>query len=188
MGKSGAGKGTQIKMLLEHLKGTPKIIYAETGKMFREFITETSFAATRSLEIMKTGQRQPDYLAVVMWGKFFMQNITTGQEHILIDGFPRSYSEAKMVETFFQHYKRKIPFIILLDVSDEEVTERMLRRGRMDDNEKDIKTRLHWFKKDVVPAVNFFRKKSCYNFIEINGEQEPEKVQKDILASIGISI
>lgn len=185
MGKSGAGKGTQIKLLLEYLKDQ-NIIYAETGKMFRGFINGTSFAAKRSLEIMGTGNRQPDYLAVLMWGNFFMEKIKTGKENILIDGFPRSYPEAKMVETFLDHYKREKMKIILLNVSDEEVTKRMFQRGRKDDNEKDIKVRLGWFKKDVIPAINFFRKKDRYEFIEINGEDNPEEVHKAIISTLNL--
>lgn len=185
MGKSGAGKGTQIKLLLEYLKGKD-IIYAETGKMFREFIQGTSFAAQRSLEIMRTGKRQPDYLAVLMWGVFFKENIKTGKENILIDGFPRSYPEAKMVETFLDHYERQKMIVIILDVSDEEATERMFRRGRQDDNEKDIKVRLGWFKKDVIPAINFFRKKDRYEVVKINGESNPEEVHKAIVSSLGL--
>lgn len=185
MGKSGAGKGTQIKLLLEYLKDK-NIIYAETGKMFREFINGTSFASKRSLEIMGTGNRQPDYLAVLMWGNYFMEKIKTGKENILIDGFPRSYPEAKMVETFLDHYKREKMKIILLNVSDEEVTKRMFRRGRKDDNEKDIKVRLSWFKKDVIPAINFFRKKDRYEIIEINGENSPEEVHKVIVNMLSL--
>ena len=53
---------------------------------------------------------------------------------------------------------------------------------RKDDNIKGIKQRLAWFKTDVMPSVNYYKKKG--ELIEINGDQSIENVHKDILKAL----
>ena len=55
----------------------------------------------------------------------------------------------------------------------------------MDDiNEEEIKRRLNWFESDVIPAVEYFRKYSKYNFIELDGDQPVEAVQRELLLKV----
>ena len=61
----------------------------------------------------------------------------------------------------------------------------MMARRRMDDlNEEEIERRLNWFESDVLPAVEYFRKYSKYNFIELDGDQPVEAVQQEILSKV----
>jgi adenylate kinase len=57
---------------------------------------------------------------------------------------------------------------------------RLIRRA--DDNIKGIKERLGWFKTDVVPAINYYKKTK--ELIKVNGEQSIEDVFKDILKTL----
>jgi len=50
---------------------------------------------------------------------------------------------------------------------------------RVDDTVSGVKSRLAWFKTDVQPVINFYRKTG--RLIKINGEQSIEDVFKDIL-------
>ena len=50
---------------------------------------------------------------------------------------------------------------------------------RADDTIKGVKSRLTWFKSDVQPVINYYRKTK--RLIKINGEQSIENVFKDIL-------
>jgi len=53
----------------------------------------------------------------------------------------------------------------------------------MDDiNAAEIERRLNWFESDVLPAVEYFRKYSKYNFIELDGDQSVEAVQRELLS------
>jgi adenylate kinase family enzyme len=55
----------------------------------------------------------------------------------------------------------------------------------MDDiNEEEIKRRLNWFESDVLPAVEYFRKYSKYNFIELDGDKPVEIVQHELLSKV----
>jgi len=53
---------------------------------------------------------------------------------------------------------------------------------RPDDTLKSAKNRLAWFKKDVQPIVNYYKKSG--RLIKVNGEQSIENVFKDILKAI----
>ena len=53
---------------------------------------------------------------------------------------------------------------------------------RADDNIKGIKERLRWFKAEVMPVIDYYKKRK--KLIKINGEQSIENVFKDILKSI----
>ncbi len=53
---------------------------------------------------------------------------------------------------------------------------------RMDDNIKSIKERLEEYKKETIPAINYYKKQK--RLIEINGQQSIEEVFDDILKAI----
>ncbi|MEK7482594.1 MAG: nucleoside monophosphate kinase [Patescibacteria group bacterium] len=54
--------------------------------------------------------------------------------------------------------------------------------ARPDDTIQGVKERLKWFKTDVVPAINYYRKKGI--LLTINGEQSIENVSRDILKAL----
>jgi len=53
---------------------------------------------------------------------------------------------------------------------------------RIDDTVEGVKERLKWYKTDVMPVINYYKKQG--RLIKINGEQSIENVFKDILKAI----
>ena len=53
---------------------------------------------------------------------------------------------------------------------------------RADDDIKGIKERLRWFKTEVVPAINYYKKKK--ELVKINGKQSIEGVGRDMLKKL----
>lgn len=53
---------------------------------------------------------------------------------------------------------------------------------RKDDEPEDIKRRLAWFKKEVLPVVDYYREKGLLK--EVNGEQSIEDVYQEILQKL----
>jgi adenylate kinase family enzyme len=49
---------------------------------------------------------------------------------------------------------------------------------------KKIERRLNWFETDVLPAVEYFRNYSKYNFVELDGDQPVEAVQQELLLKV----
>lgn len=190
IGRSGCGKGTQAALLRAHLeKRDParKVFYLESGARFREFIKGTTYTHSLSREIYEKAARQPDFLAVHLWGHIFIEEMKGG-EHIIIDGTPRSLYEAQMLDTAMDFYKREKPFVIFVDVSKEWSRARLAGRGREDDIAGDeVERRLAWFDKDVMPAVSFYGGREDYTLITVNGEQTVEQVHDEIMLKLGIA-
>jgi adenylate kinase len=185
IGRSGCGKGTQAELLQEYIKKLDQqrpIFYIETGERFRQFIKEQSLSSRLAAEIYKTGNRQPDFIAVWMWSHLLVEKVT-GEEHLIFDGTPRSLQEAQILDTAITFYQRQRPHVIYLKIPRETSKARMTARRRLDDiNEEAIERRLNWFESNVLAAVEYFRKYGKYNFIELDGDQPVEAVQQQLLA------
>ena len=188
IGRSGSGKGTQAKLLIDVLKkedpDTP-IFYQETGEVFRDFIKGDSYTQELSRDIMNKGGLQPPFLAVLMWGNAFVEKLT-GKEHLFIDGTPRYLEEAILLDSALSFYERSAQ-VIYVDISKEEATNRLLQRGREDDKEcKDIEERMRWFDESVQKTIEYYEKNKKHNFLHIKGEQEIETVHKKILEEVNL--
>lgn len=190
IGRSGCGKGTQARLLLDLLTArsdAKPVVYIQTGTLFREFIAgNQGFTATEAQKLMATGARFPDFLAIWNWGRVMIDRLTGAHnEHIVIDGAPRSLLEAQMLSTAVQFYNRAPATVVYINVSNEWAAERMRGRKRADDlEESDIQARLRWFDEEVSPAVDFFRSSPEYRFIEVNGEQPVEAVHQSIKSQL----
>ena len=187
-GASGSGKGTQANLLIEYLKKTDSekpVLYIENGEKFREFVSkEKSLTVDLTKKIMDDGGLAPDFLSVWMWSNFLIHNIT-GNEHLVFDGLSRREHEAPVLDSAVKFYKREMPVVIIIEVSKQWSTDRLLGRGRSDDNEEDIKNRLDWYDKNVLPAIAYFKNDPYYTVVSVNGEQTIEEVHNEVMAKLG---
>jgi adenylate kinase len=190
IGASGSGKGTQVKLLKEKLSArTPEtpIFYLQTGQYFRDFVKSENYAAHIARHANETGERQPDFLAMWIWSDVFVKSLK-GNEHIIIDGSPRSLNEAQNLDIAMKFFSRTQPTVIYLNVprrwSREHLLERAKKENRKDDTPESIEKRLGWFDRDVLPAINYYRRDRDYDFIEIDGTRSVEEVHSDIIARI----
>ena len=191
IGRSGSGKGTQISLLQAFLKQqNPAIpsLQIETGQYFRTFIEEKSITAEFSKDIYLQGKRQPDFLAISMWGYVLCKDYT-GVEHLMFDGAPRSPAEAHVVEdalSFYNRFDDKAfvkPKVIYLDVSSDWSMTRMHERARIDDKTfEQLQIRTKWFETEVMGAIDFFKNNPKFDFIHIQGEKTIEEVHADIVS------
>ena len=186
IGRSGCGKGTQAKLLKDHLnKIDPQrnVFYVQTGIEFRKFIQGGSYTQKLSKIIYDVGGLQPEFLSIYMWSRLMAEEFKEN-EHLIVDGTPRKLHEAGALHSIFEFYKREKPYLIFIKTGEKWSVDRLKTRGRLDDNPDDIKARLSWYETDVLPAVGFYKNNPKYNFIEINGEQTIEKVWQDILEKL----
>jgi adenylate kinase family enzyme len=82
-------------------------------------------------------------------------------------------------------YKIEKPTVIYIKTSDEWCFARLKARGRGDDSDEYIKSRLSWFEWNVVPAISYFYDNKDYNFFEIDGERTIEEVHEPFLIMEG---
>lgn len=185
-GRSGCGKGTQAQLLikyLESLQAGERVVYIETGAKLREFIKEVGLTQELTAKIMSDGGLLPSFLPIWIWTNTFIRNLS-GKEHLILDGLSRRIYEAPILHDALKFYNREKPTVIVLNISKELSKQRMLARGRSDDQDNDIDERLAWYETNVLPTINFFRENDYYNVVDIDGEQSVEKVGADIVAVI----
>lgn len=183
-GRSGCGKGTQAKLLADYLKKKERdVLYIETGNAFRELIKGESLTSKNIQNILKDGHLIPVFLPIWVWTDFMIKNFS-GKEDMVLDGVCRRFEEAVALDSAFDFYKIEELNIILMNVSKEWSYTRMMERKRADDTPEKIQNRLDWYERDVLPSIEYFKNKTKYNFIEINGEQTIEEVHKDIIKAL----
>lgn len=188
IGKSGAGKGTQIKTLAEYLdsKGETSVSFLEAGQNLRDFITTETYTSKLARSNNTKGKLQPVFLAIWAWVDKMVSTFN-GQKILCVDGAPRKLNEAYIIDEMFDFYNRHNRIVIHLNVNDEWAKERLNERARNDDTDIDsVETRLDWFKKNSKDILNFFEESDKYKVFTIHGEQTIEQVHKDIINAIQI--
>lgn len=186
IGRSGAGKGTQSDLLQEYIKeqdSNADILYVESGDEFREFLKRDTYASTLAQNINIEGKLQPAFLAIWVWAKSLIENLDD-KKFLIIDGTPRKINEAHVLDEAFSFYGRKNTNVIFINVSDKWAGDRLKERKRSDDTAEGIEKRLNWFDEETMPAVEFYKNNSQYNFLEINGEQTVEEVHNEIVKNL----
>jgi adenylate kinase family enzyme len=189
-GRSGCGKGTQVELLMKFLKekdpATPQL-YIQTGEKGRDFAKQDNLTARMVRDTIANGQLFPSFIPIYFWTQVFVESIQDGNEHIFLDGLCRRPEESPILDDALQFYKREKPTIISINVSEKWATERLLARQRADDIPRDIANRLDWYEKQVVPAVDYFRKHPGFTVLDINGEQTIAEVQAELLLKLGLA-
>jgi adenylate kinase len=189
-GPAGSGKGTQAALLREYLlKADPdrSTLHVVTGDMFRKAAESAGYTGQRIRHIQDTGGLQPAFLPIWLWSSYFVENLN-GDEHILIDGFPRRPEEAVIFDSAITFYERRNPVVIVLNVAEEELLRRALEvRKRADDSKELMKRRIGWYFDEVVPTIDVFRKDEKYTVQEIDGARSIEDIHNDIKARLGLA-
>jgi adenylate kinase family enzyme len=191
IGRSGCGKGTQAELLrsrlFRHDTDKRKILYIESGDRFREFIRGDTYSSKLSKAIYELDERQPDFLAGLMWGTQLIEELEPDM-HIVFDGVARAKPEAELLTTALKFYKREGVTVIYIDVSRKWSEDRLLSRGRSDDvNLAKIDKRLDWFDRDVLPAIEYFKGDPFYRVLTIDGEQTIQEVHNEIISKYDYS-
>ncbi len=187
-GRSGCGKGTQAELLKEYLEkkdGAASVLYVYVGNKMRELAKRDSLTAKLANDILLAGDKIPDFLAIWVWSNLMVEKMTENL-HLVIDGSPRTALEAKALDDAFEFYKRDNIKPVLIDVSPEEIRDRLLKRGRNDDTEEQIKHRLAYYEKYVVSAVDYYRSESKNKLIVVDGNpHDVDLIHRNILKLAG---
>ncbi len=188
IGKSGSGKGTQIKKLHELLaaQGETSIEQLESGQNLRDFINSDTYTSKLAKSNNLQGKLQPAFLAVWAWVNKMLETFT-GQKILFVDGAPRKLNEAYILDEMFDFYNRHNRYVIHINITDEWAKDRVKERGRGDDLKDDsVERRLEWFQENSPEILSFFEKTGKYKVLTIHGEQDAEGVHKDIVSALQI--
>jgi adenylate kinase len=168
LGPPGAGKGTQAQILADFYQ----IPHISTGDILRQAIAQKTSLGQKARLYVETGELVPDDLILDLIKERLSQ--PDSQTGWILDGFPRNVSQASFLEDLLKELDQAADRVINLEVPDRVLIERMLGRGRKDDNEETISRRLEIYREQTAPVIDFYRKR---NLLEpINGNLSPEEV------------
>ena len=107
---------------------------------------------------------------------------TKNVEGFLFDGFPRTISQAEALDAMLLSNSLSVDKVISLEVDDNVLTQRLLSRGRSDDNEETIKNRLNVYKNQTLPIKDYYLKNN--KLVEVKGDDSVDDVNATIVSSI----
>ncbi len=170
IGSQGSGKSTQGKLLAESLQ----IPYISTGDIFRRISSENSSEAQRIRQTIDSGNLVDDQTTAILLQKRLEQSDC--QNGFIVDGYPRNMEQEKLVPGL------DFNKVLYINVPEENVLERLLKRGRADDTEEGIKKRLNLYKQQTQPLLEYYR--NLGKLVEINGIGDIQTVQDEIKKSL----
>ena len=180
-GPQGAGKGTQAA----RVSGEYGIPHVATGDILRAAIGAGSELGLRVRAIVERGDLVPDALMIDLIRERVGEPDAAGG--FVLDGFPRTLAQAEALEELLRELRRGLDAVIVLEVSDEVATERMLSRaaieGRADDTPEVIANRLRTYHEQTAPLVEWYRAHDLV--VPVDGTPPVEEVWSQISAALG---
>ena len=207
MGPPGAGKGTQAEGMVKELA----ITHISTGDMFRAAIASGSEMGMKAKEYMDKGALVPDEVVIGMVKERLQQDDC--KAGFLLDGFPRTVEQAVALDDTLKSLAIKLDAVVNVDVPLDKLMARLTGRRvckgcgasyhvlfnppakegkcnscpgelyqRDDDNEVSVGTRLNAYMEKTQPLIDYYSAQGIFK--AINGDQDIDKVLKDILVAV----
>ena len=181
-GAPGSGKGTQSENLIEHYK----LFHISTGDVLRDHIKRGTELGKTAKEFIDQGQLIPDELMIGILAQVIDDNKKKAKKGVIFDGFPRTIPQAEALETLLNERGTSVSAVIGLEVPEQELIDRLVKRGQMsgrsDDNEETIKKRLDVYHNQTSPLQEFYKEKGLYKAIK--GIGTIDGIFEDIKAAI----
>ncbi|NUQ23752.1 MAG: adenylate kinase [Saprospiraceae bacterium] len=154
-GPPGSGKGTQAAQLVDRYR----VLHISTGDLFRYEMGNNTPLGQKAKSFIEKGELVPDEITIGM-----LQNKVDAHpeaQGYIFDGFPRTIPQAEALDAFLAGRGQAISRLIMLDVPDEEIIQRILGRGatsgRADDlNTEIIQNRIDVYKEQTSPVFDYY--------------------------------
>jgi len=122
LGAPGAGKGTQADILSKEMN----LPHIASGDLFRQALEERTEVGLLAKSYMDKGELVPDEVAIKMILERINQlDCTSG---CLLDGFPRTLHQAKVLDKALNEQGKSIDEAIYIEVPNEELVKRLSGR------------------------------------------------------------
>lgn len=208
LGPQGSGKGTQAEMLAKKFDAE----HIDMGKFLREVAKMDTSLGKEIWQIQNVTKTLVPVRILEEVFTIKLNGIPR-EKNIVFDGFPRNIDQTEYFEKVIKESGRKVDNVIFINLSEEESLKRIAKRRicekckttfifgkdiknekekcpecggkiikRIDDTEEGVKKRLKIFQEKTGPIVDFYKNQG--KLIEINGDQEIEKVLEDILRKL----
>jgi adenylate kinase len=177
-GPPGVGKGTQAKILSERFH----IPHVSTGDMLRLEIKNETPLGIKARVLMDAGNLVPDDVMIEM-----IRTVLTSpncKNGIILDGFPRTVAQAEALKTIYQELALTLRRVIFIEVSEEQIMARLVRRGevehRADDTAETVVKRIALYKLKTAPVKDYYLKQGLLSTVD--GVGTVDEVSQRLLA------
>ena len=175
-GPPGAGKGTQAINIVNKFN----LHQVSTGDLLRKEVKNQTEIGKDIENTISKGDFATDEIVNELIKKIiFDQN---KKNKLIFDGYPRSLSQAKNLDSLLSSSNQKIDFIFFLNVNKDTIIKRIERRKileqRSDDDLSTILKRYDTYMETTRPVLDFYSKNP--NFYEIDGSEEIEVISSKI--------
>jgi adenylate kinase len=161
LGPPGAGKGTQAQRLAE----TQELLHLSTGDLLRAEVAAGSELGKEAEAVMARGELVSDALVLAIV-RSRLQGHSGGW---LLDGFPRNVAQADALAQLLDELGQQIELVVLMELDDAVLVQRLLSRGRADDNEDVIRHRLEVYRQQTEPLIAYYRERNLLAPVEAAG-------------------
>jgi len=122
LGAPGTGKGTVGKLLSEKLG----LVHISSGEIFRSYVKKYDNLGKEIDKYISKGNLVPDELTIEIVKKRLAEpDVRNGA---ILDGFPRTEKQAMVLEDILREKGTKVDIAVELDLSDEDIIERITKR------------------------------------------------------------
>ncbi len=181
-GPPGSGKGTQAARIAERFQ----LRHLSTGDMLREELRKESALGKEAKRFIDEGRLVPDEVIIGMISDQI--DATANQvKGYLFDGFPRTEAQAEALDNLLELKGTGIARVLALEVSEDEITKRILQRGessgRSDDRDPAvIRNRFRVYLEETAPVAEHYRRSD--KVVDIHGEGSIDAIFEQLCAAI----
>jgi len=163
LGPPGAGKGTQAQRLKDYLH----ICHLSTGEMLRGAGEAGSKLGLEAATHMNAGKLVPDEVVVgIVSDRLSDKDCALG---CLFDGFPRTVPQAENLDRMLNDRGMPLNLVLALDVSEPQLIDRLLARGRPDDDPDTIRERFRQYHQWADALLDYYRRRVILRQIDASG-------------------
>ena len=170
LGPPGAGKGTQASLISE----SNNYLHLSTGELLRNEVDNNTTLGIQVKEIMNSGKLVDDELVL----EIVKQNLVLCKQGWILDGYPRNISQADSLTKVLDELNQSLEKVFYLNLDEEILVKRLINRGRTDDNEKIIRTRLDIYKNTTQPLIEYYKNLNILEYID--GNRDLKSISDDI--------
>ena len=180
-GAPGCGKGTQAARIKEKYN----INHISTGDVIRGEIARGTELGKSMKSYIESGELAPDSIVIGMIRNYINEHKdATGN---IFDGFPRTTPQAEAFDKIMEQHGTPVNLMLALEVSDDELIDRLLKRGkesgRADDScESVIRNRIDVYKAQTAIVADHYRRQG--KFRAIRGTGSIEEIFRSICCQI----
>ena len=161
LGPPGAGKGTQaVQLAASH-----GLLHLSTGDLLRAEVAAGSALGQEAEAVMARGELVSDQLVLAI----VRSRLLGHQGGWLLDGFPRNLAQAEALDQLLAELEQRIELVVLMQLDDELLLQRLLGRGRQDDTEAVIRHRLEVYRQQTAPLIAHYRQQQLLQSVEAAG-------------------